>query len=97
MPAAMRQASDRIVRSLERYDFDLGGPLYDGKPIRPVDCGDVRANSADLKGHYARAEAAVRLILAAGLASCGSFVPRDCFSSAFPMIARRSLGTHRRR
>jgi agmatinase len=66
MPAAMRQVSDRIVRSLERYDFDLGGPLYDGKSIRAVDCGDVRADPADLKGHYARAEAAVRLILAAG-------------------------------
>ena len=66
MPMAMRQASDRILRSLERYDFDLGGPLYDGKSIRAVDCGDVRADPADLKGHYARAEAAVRLILAAG-------------------------------
>jgi agmatinase len=66
MPPAMRQASDRIVRSLERYDFDLGGPLYDGKPIRAVDCGDVRADPADVKGHYRRAEAAVRKILAAG-------------------------------
>jgi agmatinase len=66
MPAAMRQASDRIVRSPERYDFDLGGPLYDGKPIRTVDCGDVRADPSDLKGHYRRAEAAVRKILAAG-------------------------------
>jgi agmatinase len=66
MPAAMRQVSDRIVRSLERYDFDLGGPLYDGKPVRAVDCGDVRADPADLKGHYVRAEAAVRKILAAG-------------------------------
>lgn len=66
MPTAMRQASDRIVRSLERYDFDLGGPLYDGRPIRTVDCGDVRAEPGDLKGHYARAEAAVRKILAAG-------------------------------
>jgi agmatinase len=63
---AMRQASDRILRSLERYDFDLGGPLYDGKPVRAVDCGDVRADPADLKGHYVRAEAAVRKILAAG-------------------------------
>ena len=34
MPAAMRRASDRIVRSPERYDFDLGGPLYDNRPIR---------------------------------------------------------------
>jgi agmatinase len=66
MPMAMRQASDRILRSLERYDFDLGGPLYDGKPVRAVDCGDVRADPADLKGHYVRAEAAVRKILAAG-------------------------------
>ena len=46
MPTAMRQASDRMVRSLERYDFDLGGPLYAGKPIRAVDCGDVRADIA---------------------------------------------------
>ena len=66
MPAAMRQASNRIVRSLERYDFDLGGPLYDGKSIRSVDCGDVCADPADLKAHYRRAEAAVRKILAAG-------------------------------
>ena len=36
-PTAMRNASSRIVRSLERYDFDLGGPLYAGRPIRAVD------------------------------------------------------------
>jgi agmatinase len=66
MPAAMRRASDRIVRSPERYDFDLGGPLYDNRPIRTVDCGDVRADIADPKGHSTRAEAAVRKILAAG-------------------------------
>ena len=66
MPTAMRQASDRMIRGLERYDFDLGGPLYAGKPIRAVDCGDVRADIADLKGHVARAEKVVRKILAAG-------------------------------
>ena len=66
MPTAMRQASDRIVRSLERYDFDLGGPLYAGKPIRAVDCGDVHADIHDLKAHVERAEQAVRKILAAG-------------------------------
>ena len=65
MPTAMRQASDRMVRSLERYDFDLGGPLYAGKPIRAVDCGDVRAEVGDLKAHVARAEQAVRKVLAA--------------------------------
>jgi agmatinase len=66
MPAAMRRASDRIVRSIERYDFDLGGPLYDNRPIRTVDCGDVRADVGDPKGHSPRAEAAVRKILSAG-------------------------------
>jgi agmatinase len=66
MPAAMRQASDRILRSLERYDFDLGGPLYDGRNIRTVDCGDVRAEIHDLKSHSRRAEAAVRKTLCAG-------------------------------
>ena len=66
MPTAMRQASDRMIRSLERYDFDLGGPLYAGKPIWTVDCGDVRADIADPKAHVARAEQAVRKILAAG-------------------------------
>ena len=66
MPTAMRQASDRIVRSLERYDFDIGGPLYAGKPIRTVDCGDIRADIHDLKAHVERAEQAVRKILSAG-------------------------------
>src|SRR5882724_11679577 len=66
MPAAMRRASDRIVRSPERYDFDLGGPLYDDRPIRTVDCGDIAADLKDLKAHSRRAEAAVRKILSAG-------------------------------
>ena len=66
MPTAMRQVSDRIVRSLERYDFDLGGTLYDGRNIRTVDCGDVRTDILDMKSHLGRAERAVRKILNAG-------------------------------
>lgn len=66
MPAAMRRATDRIVRSIERYDFDLGGPLYDGRPIRTVDCGDIIGDFRDLTAHYIKAEAAIRKIRAAG-------------------------------
>lgn len=66
MPAAMRRATDRIVRSIERYDFDLGGPLYDGRPIRAVDCGDVAGDIREPRSHYARTEAAIRLIRKAG-------------------------------
>jgi agmatinase len=66
MPAAMRGASDRIIRSIERYDFDIGGPYYDGRPIRAVDCGDVPGDHLDPGAHSKKAEAAVRKILAAG-------------------------------
>ena len=65
-PAAMRAATDRILRSIERYDFDLSGPLYDGQDVRAVDCGDVRADVAAPTSHVGRAEAAVRRILEAG-------------------------------
>ena len=47
-------------------DFDLGGPLYDGKPIRAVDCGDVVARVDDPIGHRKRAEQAVRHLLQIG-------------------------------
>jgi len=65
-PTAIRQASDRAVRALERYDFDIGGPLLMNKPIRMVDCGDVVNDPRDLGTSYRNAEAAVRKILKAG-------------------------------
>jgi agmatinase len=65
-PNAIRQVTERAVRSLERYDFDLGGPLYDGRDIKMVDCGNVPGNMHDFAEHSARAETAVRKILAAG-------------------------------
>ncbi len=65
-PTAVRQASDQISEGPERWDFDLGGTLLDGKDVRVVDCGDVPGDARELDGHYRRAEAAVRKILAAG-------------------------------
>ncbi|MBL8699588.1 MAG: agmatinase [Alphaproteobacteria bacterium] len=65
-PAAMRAASDRIVRHLERHDFDVGGPLYDGRPIRAVDVGDVYGDVLAPRDHLRRAEEVVRKVLAAG-------------------------------
>jgi agmatinase len=66
MPRAMRDATNLILRDIERYDFDIGGPLYDGMPIRAVDCGDVCADPLDHRSHSQRAETAIRKILAAG-------------------------------
>jgi len=65
-PEAIRRASDRVVRALHHYDFDIGGPLFMGRDIRMVDCGDVRADPYDLMGHFHRTEEAVRRILGAG-------------------------------
>jgi agmatinase len=66
MPRAMRAATPQILRSIERYDFDLGGPLYDNKPIRAVDCGDIIGDHLDPSSHAPRAETAVRKIIKAG-------------------------------
>ncbi len=65
-PSAVRRESARLSLGLDHWDFDLGGPLFDGRDIRVVDCGDVPANPADMKGHYRIAEMAVRTILERG-------------------------------
>jgi agmatinase len=65
-PTAIRRASRRISGSIERWDFDLGGPLLADKPVRVVDCGDVPGNKHDLGQHYRHAEKVVRQILKAG-------------------------------
>ncbi len=65
-PTAVRQASDRISTGPDQWDFDLGGTVLDGRAVKTVDCGDVPGEARDLDGHYRRAEAAVRKILAAG-------------------------------
>jgi agmatinase len=65
-PTAVRRFSERALRGIERWDFDLGGPLLDGRDIRVVDCGDVPGDPRDLGLHYRKAEEAVRKILEAG-------------------------------
>ena len=63
-PTAVRVASRRIGTDPSRWDFDVGGTLFDGKPIRVVDCGDVPGDPADLGAHYRKAEAAAKKIWA---------------------------------
>ncbi len=65
-PTAVRRASARISIGPDQWDFDLGGTVLDGRAVKLVDCGDVPGEARDLDGHYRRAEAAVRKILAAG-------------------------------
>jgi len=65
-PDAMRRASDRIVRGLDHFDFDIGGPLLDNRPIKMVDCGNAAGHPSDPSIHLRNAEAAVRKILKSG-------------------------------
>jgi len=64
-PDAIRHASMDIDYTRNHYDWDLGGPLLDGRDVRIVDCGNVTADKSDHKEHYRRAEQAARKIIAA--------------------------------
>lgn len=67
-PDALRQmpSAEDIAYTLDHFDWDLNGHLFDGKDIRVVDCGNVSACSADHGEHYRRAESAARKIFASG-------------------------------
>jgi agmatinase len=66
-PQAIREVTDRLVRDPKHYDFDIDGPLLQGRSdIRFVDCGDVLPDLAKPGNHYRQAEIAVRQILRGG-------------------------------
>ena len=65
-PTAVRRASQRISLGLDRYDFDIGGTLFDGQDVKVVDVGDVRPAMRRSSRPLPHAEAAIRKILAAG-------------------------------
>ncbi len=65
-PDAIRLAAERPQKTRDHYDWDLGGPLLDGRDVTVVDCGNVTADMSDHKEHYRRAEIAARKILQSG-------------------------------
>jgi len=65
-PDLLRQAAEQPGYTREHYDWDLGGPLLDGRNVKVVDCGNVTADRYDHREHYRRAEAAARKIFASG-------------------------------
>ncbi|MBZ9684438.1 MULTISPECIES: agmatinase [unclassified Mesorhizobium] len=60
---AIRVASQGDAALVEHWDFDLGGPLFDGKPVCCVDVGDILTIMHDNAGNRARIEAKTREIL----------------------------------
>jgi len=62
-PDLLRSASEDTSYTRNHFDFDLGGPLLDDRPVRVVDCGNVTSDMSDHSEHYRRAESAARKIL----------------------------------
>ena len=65
-PSAIRKASEWACRAPHRWDFDLGGTLFDGQSIKAVDCGDIPLDPDNVTGHYEHAESAARSIINSG-------------------------------
>jgi agmatinase len=61
---AVRAASQGDAVLIEHWDFDLGGPLFDGKPSCCIDTGDIPTTMHDNAGNRARIEMKTREVLA---------------------------------
>lgn len=61
---AIRHASQQDAALIQHWDFDLGGPLFDGGPISCIDAGDLATTMGDNDGNRARIEAKTREVLA---------------------------------
>lgn len=64
-PSAIRRRAARLASYTAHHDFDADGPMLPAA-LRIVDCGDVPGSPDDPAGTRARAESAVRAVLAAG-------------------------------
>jgi len=62
-PTHIRRYCERALRGIDRWDFDLGGPLLDGRLIKVVDVGDVPGNPNDIDEHYRNAEKVIETLL----------------------------------
>jgi agmatinase len=81
---AIRAASQEDAGLIEHWDFDLGGPLFAGKPISCIDAGDIETTMHDNAGNRARIEAKTREVLA--LSAVPILLGGDC-SVTFPFLA----------
>lgn len=61
---AIRAASQDDAGLVEHWDFDLGGPLFDGRPVSCIDAGDIPTTMHDNAGNRALIEARTREVLA---------------------------------
>jgi agmatinase len=65
-PAAIRAQSTRYAAFLSHYDWDFDGPLFAGREIKVVDCGDVAMVPGAFAENSSRTTAAINAILDRG-------------------------------
>jgi agmatinase len=65
-PRAIREQSLRLAPFITHYDYDFQGPLFAGREVRLVDCGDVAMTPGDFAGNSANTTAAIAAILDRG-------------------------------
>jgi agmatinase len=65
-PKAIRKAAERYGEMIGHYDYDLGGPLFDNRNIRVMDCGDLPGDPSDPAGNHRRSEKKIRAIINTG-------------------------------
>jgi agmatinase len=80
----IRAASQADAALIDHWDFDLGGPLFDGRPPSCIDAGDIETTIHDNAGNRARIEAKTREVLA--LQAVPILLGGDC-SVTTPFIA----------
>ena len=61
-PTAIRRVWQRALRGLDRYDFDVGGIVFDPDVTKVVDCGDIPGNPREMTQHYRDAEKAIKIM-----------------------------------
>ncbi len=61
---AIRAASQDDAPLVGHWDFDLGGPLFDGKPVCCIDAGDISTTMHANTDNRARIEEKTREVLA---------------------------------
>lgn len=65
-PAALRASAARMAANIDRYNFDLGGPLYLDGMARAVDAGDLPFDPMDFAKNRDVISSAIRTLLQRG-------------------------------
>ncbi|MBY5457543.1 agmatinase [Rhizobium leguminosarum] len=81
---AIRAASQEDAGLVEHWDFDLGGPLFGGRPVSCIDAGYIPTTLHDNAGNRARIEAKTRDVLS--MPTAPILVGGDC-SVTIPFLA----------